>query len=54
MWGADGERAFTAALATQADAFAAALEGEPLLGATGADAAAALVAAERLRATLGG
>jgi myo-inositol 2-dehydrogenase / D-chiro-inositol 1-dehydrogenase len=54
MWGAGGERVFTAALAAQADAFAAALAGDPVRGATGADAVAALAAAERLRRALGG
>jgi myo-inositol 2-dehydrogenase/D-chiro-inositol 1-dehydrogenase len=54
MWGAEGDRAFTAGMTAQADAFAAALAGEPVRGAVGADAVAALTAAERLRRALGG
>lgn len=46
IWGESGERAFGAALIAQAQAFAAAVRGEPALGAGGEDAIAALTAAE--------
>jgi myo-inositol 2-dehydrogenase/D-chiro-inositol 1-dehydrogenase len=48
MWGAEGDEVFRRALAAQADAFAAALAGAAQRGATGADAVAALRAAERI------
>ncbi|HEX7299871.1 MAG TPA: Gfo/Idh/MocA family oxidoreductase [Solirubrobacteraceae bacterium] len=54
MWGDDADRAFHAALAAQADAFAAAVRGEPQRGATGEDAVAALEVAARIGASLGG
>jgi myo-inositol 2-dehydrogenase / D-chiro-inositol 1-dehydrogenase len=54
MWGDDAERAFHAALAAQADAFAAAVRGEAQCGATGEDAVAALAVAERIAASLAG
>jgi myo-inositol 2-dehydrogenase / D-chiro-inositol 1-dehydrogenase len=46
MWGEDGERAFRHALVAQAEAFAAAVRGEPQRGATGEDALRAIEAAE--------
>ena len=52
MWGDDADRAFHAALAAQADAFAAAVHGEPQRGATGEDAVAALEVAQRTAASL--
>jgi myo-inositol 2-dehydrogenase / D-chiro-inositol 1-dehydrogenase len=52
MWGDDADRAFRAALAAQADAFAAAIRGEPQRGATGEDAVAALEVAQRIGASL--
>jgi myo-inositol 2-dehydrogenase / D-chiro-inositol 1-dehydrogenase len=54
MWSDDAERAFHAALAAQADAFAAAVRGEAQRGATGEDAVAALEVAERIAASLAG
>jgi predicted dehydrogenase len=53
MWAADGERAFRAALAAQADAFADAVRGGACRGATAEDAVAALAGAERLAQALG-
>jgi myo-inositol 2-dehydrogenase/D-chiro-inositol 1-dehydrogenase len=52
MWDADvwseaGARVFDAAMLAQVDAFARAVRGEPLEGAGGEDAVAALTAAER-------
>jgi myo-inositol 2-dehydrogenase/D-chiro-inositol 1-dehydrogenase len=53
MWGAEGDRAFRAALRAQAEAFAAAVRhGAPPPGAGGEDAARALEAAERVSAAL--
>jgi myo-inositol 2-dehydrogenase / D-chiro-inositol 1-dehydrogenase len=46
MWGEAGQLVFRAALIAQAEAFADAVRGEPLLGAGGEDAIAALRAAE--------
>jgi len=46
MWGADGDRAFLAALVAQAEAFAAAVRDGAPRGAGAADAVAALEAAE--------
>jgi myo-inositol 2-dehydrogenase/D-chiro-inositol 1-dehydrogenase len=52
MWGADGEQAFLSALAAQADAFADAVRGAPLRGASAADAVAALTTSGRVAAAL--
>lgn len=46
MWGEEGEAVFHAALAAQADAFAATVRGGPAEGARSRDAVAALIAAE--------
>jgi myo-inositol 2-dehydrogenase/D-chiro-inositol 1-dehydrogenase len=54
MWGADGERAFLAALAAQADAFADAVRGGERRGAGAADAVAALTTAGRVAEALAG
>jgi myo-inositol 2-dehydrogenase/D-chiro-inositol 1-dehydrogenase len=54
MWGADGERAFMAALAAQADAFAGAVRGGEPRGAGAADAVAALATAGRVAEALAG
>ncbi len=55
MWGERGEQVFLDALAAQAEAFAATvLHGEPQAGATGADAVAAITAAELAAASLAG
>jgi myo-inositol 2-dehydrogenase / D-chiro-inositol 1-dehydrogenase len=47
MWGEDGVHVFHEALVAQADAFAAAVRGEPQRGATGEDALRAIEAADR-------
>ena len=53
MWGESGERVFLDALVAQAEAFAATvLHGAPQLGASGADAVAAITAAESATASL--
>ena len=53
MWGDPGEQVFLDALVAQAEAFAATvLRGEPQSGATGADAVAAITAAELAGASL--
>jgi myo-inositol 2-dehydrogenase / D-chiro-inositol 1-dehydrogenase len=52
MWGADGEQAFLAALATQADAFADAVRGGSPKGAGAGDAVAALTTAGLAAAAL--
>jgi myo-inositol 2-dehydrogenase / D-chiro-inositol 1-dehydrogenase len=52
MWAADGERVFLAAMIAQAEAFARMIRGQPPEGALGADAVAALDAAERATAAL--
>ena len=46
MWGASGERVFSAGMRAQVESFASAARGGPLQGADGADAVAALLAAE--------
>jgi len=45
LWPPDGEAALVEALVAQAEAFAAAVRGGPLVGATAGDARAALAAA---------
>jgi myo-inositol 2-dehydrogenase / D-chiro-inositol 1-dehydrogenase len=52
MWGADGEQAFLAALAAQADAFADAVRGGSRKGAGAGDAVAALATAGRVAEAL--
>jgi predicted dehydrogenase len=52
MWDADGERVFLDAMIAQAEAFARALRGAPSEGAGGADARAALDAAQRATRSL--
>jgi myo-inositol 2-dehydrogenase/D-chiro-inositol 1-dehydrogenase len=52
MWAAEGERVFHRALAAQADAFAAALQGGAQRGANGDDAIAAIAAAEQIAEAL--
>ncbi len=47
MWGEAGTQVFHDALVAQAEAFAAAVRGEPQLGATGEDALQAIEAADR-------
>jgi hypothetical protein len=52
MWGDDGRRVFEDALVAQAEAFAAAIRGEPQRGASGEDAIRAIEAAERAARSL--
>jgi len=52
MWSIEGERVFHRALAAQADAFAAAVDGAPQRGANGNDAIAAVAAAEQIAEAL--
>jgi myo-inositol 2-dehydrogenase / D-chiro-inositol 1-dehydrogenase len=52
MWGAQGDEVFHAALAAQAEAFAAAVRGGERVGAGAADAVSALTAAELARDAL--
>src|SRR5438477_5730652 len=52
MWGEDGTRVFHAALVAQAEAFAAAVRGEPQVGASGEDALRAIEAADRAAQSL--
>jgi predicted dehydrogenase len=52
MWDRDGERVFVDAIAAQAQAFARAVRGGAGKGADGADAVAALTAAERAAGSL--
>jgi myo-inositol 2-dehydrogenase / D-chiro-inositol 1-dehydrogenase len=52
MWGEDGQRVFQDALVAQAEAFAAAVRGEPQRGASGEDAIRAIEAAERAARSL--
>lgn len=54
MWGEDSERAFMQGLTAQADAFAGVVAGEPQLGATAADAVAALRTAALVGESLAG
>ena len=54
MWGADGEQVFSAGMRTQVESFARAARGGPLEGADGADAVAALNAAELAARSLEG
>jgi myo-inositol 2-dehydrogenase/D-chiro-inositol 1-dehydrogenase len=48
MWGPEGDIVFRSALAAQADAFAATVDGAPQQGAGGADAVVALRTAQRI------
>jgi myo-inositol 2-dehydrogenase / D-chiro-inositol 1-dehydrogenase len=52
MWGEDGRHVFEYALVAQAEAFAAAVRGEPPRGASGADAIRAIECAERAAQSL--
>ncbi|HEX8854179.1 MAG TPA: Gfo/Idh/MocA family oxidoreductase [Thermoleophilaceae bacterium] len=52
MWGDAGQEAFVTALTAQADAFAGLVRGEPLRGASAADAVAALETAGRVAEAL--
>jgi hypothetical protein len=52
MWGAAGEDVFRDAMTAQADAFAEAVLGGPVRGASADDAVAALDAAERMGAAI--
>lgn len=52
MWGEDGALVFHEALVAQAEAFAAAVRGEPQQGATGEDALRAIEAADRAAQSL--
>jgi myo-inositol 2-dehydrogenase/D-chiro-inositol 1-dehydrogenase len=52
MWGEEGTRVFHGALVAQADAFAAAVRGEPQRGATGQDALRAIETAEHAAQSL--
>jgi myo-inositol 2-dehydrogenase/D-chiro-inositol 1-dehydrogenase len=54
LWPPEGEEALLAALRAQAEAFAAALRGEPVAGATAEDAVAALEAAHLVARAMGG
>ena len=52
MWGDDGTHVFHDALVAQAEAFAAAVRGEPQVGASGEDALRAIEAADRAAQSL--
>jgi myo-inositol 2-dehydrogenase / D-chiro-inositol 1-dehydrogenase len=52
IWGAEGERVTMAAIAAEHTAFARAVRGAPVVGASGADAVAALDVAGRINAAL--
>jgi predicted dehydrogenase len=53
VWGEKGLRVIQSALVAQVDAFAAAVRGAPLRGATGEDALRAIEAADRAAQSLG-